>query len=162
MYKALDVAKYAINYSNVIESPVSNLKLQKLLYYGQAATLVEKGSKCFEEPIIAWEYGPVIIDVYQIYREFGRNNIPNQKESKEMIFDFSKMKIVFNRSKEIIESDKKIIDKIVKAYSSIKNPFELVKKTHQEEPWIKTRLNEEIDCNLIMKYYKRNPGKLYG
>ena len=72
------------------------------------------------------------------------------------------MKIVFNRSKEIIESDKKIIDKIVKAYSSIKNPFELVKKTHQEEPWIKTRLNEEIDCNLIMKYYKRNPGKLYG
>ena len=122
----------------------------------------EKGSKCCEEPIIAWEYGPVIIDVYQIYREFGRNNIPNQKESKEMIFDFSKMKIVFNRSKEIIESDKKIIDKIVKAYSSIKNPFELVKKTHQEEPWIKTRLNEEIDCNLIMKYYKRNPGKLYG
>lgn len=42
-YSAIDVSTYIINYSCDINSPVSNLKLQKLLYYVQAALLVETG-----------------------------------------------------------------------------------------------------------------------
>ena len=32
VYKALDVARYIINYSNKQEYSISNLKLQKILY----------------------------------------------------------------------------------------------------------------------------------
>ena len=32
-YKVLDVARYIINYSNKMEYGISNLKLQKLLYF---------------------------------------------------------------------------------------------------------------------------------
>ncbi len=46
-YNVIDISSYIIEYSNEIGSPVSNLKLQKLLYYSQAAMLVELGQKCF-------------------------------------------------------------------------------------------------------------------
>ena len=45
-YSVIDISTYIIGYSNKIDSPVSNLKLQKLLYYSQAAMLVETGEKC--------------------------------------------------------------------------------------------------------------------
>ena len=49
MYNVLDVAIYVINYAydaGCGES-MSNLKLQKILYYIQAAFLVEKNRECF-------------------------------------------------------------------------------------------------------------------
>lgn len=59
-YNVIDVSSYIINYSNQINHPINNLKLQKLLYYVQAATLVETGRKCFNSKIIAWQFGPVV------------------------------------------------------------------------------------------------------
>lgn len=162
MYRAIKISEYVISYSNTIGSPISNLKLQKLLYYIQAATLVERGEKCFEEPITAWEFGPVVIPVYQTYREYGRSNIPEHMEMKEMVFDFSTMKIKYRDSKAIDPRSLSIIKKVIEAYKHISNPFELVKKTHQEKPWKDTRLNEEIKCEKIRAYYSKHIDKLYG
>ena len=64
MYSAIEVAKYVINRSQEIDSPVSNLKLQKILFYIQAAMLVKLKKPCFRDEIIAWTYGPVIKEVY--------------------------------------------------------------------------------------------------
>lgn len=161
MHKAIEIAKYVINYSQENGSPISNLKLQKLLYYIQAAVLVKKGCKCFDDPIVAWEFGPVVVEVYQRYREFGRNSIPIQDASKEMVFDANKMRIVFNEPKKLNDSERKIIDEVIDSYSHIKDPFDLVKKTHQEDPWKKTKLNSEIDCKSIKEYYLKNPEKIY-
>ena len=141
MYTAIEVAKYVINYSHDINHPISNLKLQKLLYYIQAASLVESGHKCFEEPIIAWEFGPVVEEAYQLYKEYGRSDIPRQNAFKKMIFDSQQMKIVIHESKDIVNPEKGIIEKVVNAYKNILNPFELVKKTHQEDPWKNTDIN---------------------
>lgn len=162
MYKAMEIAKYVINRSAEVGDPISNLKLQKLLYYIQAVMLVERGEKCFEDPITAWEFGPVIIPVYQAFREYGRSNIPIQEISEEMVFDPVKMKIVFEKPKDIMIQHKKIINKVIDSYIYIKNPFELVKKTHREDPWKTANLNEEIDCKIIRNYYSKNPEKLYG
>lgn len=161
MYKAMEIAEYVINYSNEIGNPVSNLKLQKLLYYIQATTLVERGIKCFEEPIVAWEFGPVVVLVYQVFREYGREDIPKQVSSGKVKFDSTKMKIVLVEYSQIDNLCKKIIEKIVEAYEYIKNPFELVEKTHCEIPWQRTNINEEIDCELIREYYSKNIEKLY-
>ena len=106
-YSAIDVSTYIINYSCDINSPVSNLKLQKLLYYVQAALLVETGKKkCFESKIVAWEFGPVVVESYQHYKEYGRNNIPRQEENKRMKFDSKTMKIIFEPKKKIDEITK--------------------------------------------------------
>lgn len=106
-YNVIDVSSYIIEYSNKINSPVSNLKLQKLLYYSQAATLVELGQKCFDSKIMAWEFGPVVVEAYQHYKEFGREIIPNQEDSKRMKFDGKTMKIIYEPSKKLIMAQKK-------------------------------------------------------
>ena len=50
MYNVLDVAIYVINYAHDADcgESMSNLKLQKILYYIQAAFLVEKNRECFK------------------------------------------------------------------------------------------------------------------
>ncbi|WP_302179299.1 Panacea domain-containing protein [[Ruminococcus] lactaris] len=161
-YGVIDISTYIIGYSNKIDSPVSNLKLQKLLYYSQAAVLVETGEKCFDAPIMAWEFGPVVVEAYQYYRKYGRENIPNQEENKAMKFDEKTMRIVYELSKEIDLITKKIINKVVDSYSKVNNPFELVRKTHEEDPWKNTKLNQEIKCEEIRKYYKTQREKIYG
>lgn len=161
MYKAISVAKYIINYSNSINSPISNLKLQKLLYYVQAAFLVEDDKKCFDDEIVAWAFGPVVPEVYQVYRVCGRRNIPQQDDEKEAYLDFNKMKIAYRNVQAIKEHDAEIIRKVVESYAEIKNPYELVRKTHEESPWENTEINEEISCKKIKQFYTENPDKIY-
>lgn len=163
-YNVIDVASYIIEYSNKIDSPVSNLKLQKLLYYSQAAMLVELGEKCFDSKIMAWEFGPVVVEAYQHYKEYGREAIPNQEENKRMKLDGSgrTIKIIYESSKKLDDITKRIINKVVDSYSTIRNPFELVRKTHMEDPWKETDLNQEIECEKIRKYYEEQPEKIYG
>lgn len=48
---------------------MTNLKLQKVLYYVQTKSLIETGNPVFEDDFEAWRSGPVIRDVY---REFMR------------------------------------------------------------------------------------------
>ena len=54
---------------------VTNLRLQKLLYYAQGWSLAMRGVPLFEEPIEAWDLGPVIPPVYRRYKRFGSRAI---------------------------------------------------------------------------------------
>ena len=64
MYAAVDIANYVVNYVKDHGEHISNLKLQKILYYIQAAFLCEKGKGCFSDPIMCWRHGPVVQSVY--------------------------------------------------------------------------------------------------
>ena len=48
------------------------------------------------------------------------------------------------------------------SYKDIQNPFKLVEKTHNEEPWRQSELSKEISVNLIQDYYRNNKSKIYG
>ena len=113
MYNALDVATYVIKYAHTsgCEESMSNLKLQKILYYIQAAFLVEKNRQCFKEAIIAWEFGPVIPEVYQKYKIYGRKGIPEQENRKILQLDSKKMRIIKKEDAEISRIDKRLIEK---------------------------------------------------
>lgn len=162
MYSALEIAKYIINYSIEQENAVSNLKLQKLLYYVQAAFLVEEDKRCFKEPIIAWEYGPVVEDIYKNYKSYGRELITEQQEdTKCLVFDSKAMKIVYRKVDMIEREDRSIINNVVDAYADVKNPFILVKKTHTESPWKDTDINKEITIEKIRDYYNKERAKIY-
>lgn len=60
MYDVLDVSYFIINYSNSKNYPISNLKLQKLLYFVQTYFLIIKDESCFTGDIVAWNIGPVV------------------------------------------------------------------------------------------------------
>jgi len=54
---------------------ITNLVLNKLVYFAQVESLRETGKPLFEDKIEAWSYGPVEKDVYYTFRKYGRNRI---------------------------------------------------------------------------------------
>ena len=54
---------------------MTNLRLQKLLYFAQGWHLARFGRPLFDASIEAWPYGPVVPEVYRAYKEYGREGI---------------------------------------------------------------------------------------
>ena len=71
---ALSIANYIVNnWSDKIE--ITNLKLNKLVYYSYVESLRKLGRPLFDDAIEAWQYGPVEPVVYQAFSSYGRNPI---------------------------------------------------------------------------------------
>ena len=167
-YAAMDIARYVINYCIDLGKPISNLKLQKILYYIQAAFLVEKGEPCFEDRISRWRHGPVVTDVYNEFKKFIGDNIYEKQEEyiEYELDDELNFKIVTKKFEPRIinKEDRDLIDKVIKSLINI-GAWELVKRTHEEEPWIQTSPNEEITLESIRNFFMKNDineGRIYG
>ena len=64
-----DVADYFLTLANEdVGDSISNLKLQKLVYFCQAWSLVWDEESLFNERIEAWANGPVIRDLYNLHK----------------------------------------------------------------------------------------------
>lgn len=75
--RAIDVARYFLALADEEAGDlVSNLKLQKLLYYAQGFHLAMTGRPLFDEPIQAWMHGPVVPAVYHAFKVYGSGPIP--------------------------------------------------------------------------------------
>ncbi len=157
MYNVMDVARFIVNYSIEIKRPVSNLKLQKLLYYVQAEFVRWFNKPCFDDPIIHWRHGPVVESVYQKYKAYGSDNILD-KESKYLSFEFNFPTMEFtpvwkDYNENIFEFQHlSMIKQVIERYKDI-SPWDMVELTHQEDSWIKTGRNEEITIDMIRQYY---------
>lgn len=76
MCKASDVANFFINLSlGEEEDFITNLKLNKLLYFAQGWSLARLGKPLFQNDIQAWKYGPVVASVYHDYKNCGNSPI---------------------------------------------------------------------------------------
>lgn len=123
-YDVLEVSRHIINYSNRMRYGVSNLKLQKLLYFVQAYFLAftESGTPCFKEKIEAWDFGPVVPNVYYYFCGYGAMKIMNYYDE-----DFS-----------LNYEDRQIIDKIIIEKRDM-DPWQLVEETYRAGgAWDKT------------------------
>lgn len=69
--KALEVARYILTKSNKDGHPISNLQLQKMLYYIQYEFLTNYEKSLFDDDFEAWKFGPVIPVVYYEYSHMG-------------------------------------------------------------------------------------------
>lgn len=116
---------------------ISNLKLQKLMYYVQGFHIAMYDKPLFEEKVIAWQYGPVVKEVYDEYKQYGSNAIV-----KDENFDIETL------SKETQELLKDVYN-VYGQYSATR----LMNMTHQEAPWIKTEMNHEISHQLLKEYF---------
>ncbi|QQP11561.1 DUF4065 domain-containing protein [Lysinibacillus agricola] len=83
-YDANTIADFVIQDSSSRGTPVSNLKLQKILYFLQAKYLTEFNKKLFHNEIQKWKYGPVVPDVYFRFDHYGASNI--EEVPKEIDF----------------------------------------------------------------------------
>ena len=74
-YPAMTIARWFIAWAQAEEDELSNLKLQKLLYYAQGHYLARNHTPLFSEPIQAWSHGPVVPVVYHEYKSAGSSSI---------------------------------------------------------------------------------------
>lgn len=75
VYSALKIAKWFIAWATAEEADLSNLKLQKLLYYAQGHHVASRGEPLFTDGLRAWSHGPVVPAVYHQYKSFGSSDI---------------------------------------------------------------------------------------
>jgi uncharacterized phage-associated protein len=70
--KAIEVAgaliKKPVELGIAMEAKVTPMKLQKLLFFAQEEHLARTGNPLFEEDIEAWDYGPVVKEVWNVYQ----------------------------------------------------------------------------------------------
>lgn len=120
--------------------PVTNKKLQKLVYYAYAWYIVENNDSdnirnvLFREQPEAWIHGPVFPILYDRYKEYGRNTIAIPDEVIEV-----------ERDLEVF------LDEIIDVFGPYDGD-QLELMTHNELPWQKARGNSksnEISTNLI-------------
>jgi uncharacterized phage-associated protein len=74
-YAAGTIAKWFIAWAEAEGEEISNLKLQKLLYYAQGHHFGQQHKPLFPDPIQAWSHGPVVPDVYHAYKGAGSASI---------------------------------------------------------------------------------------
>lgn len=163
IYNVLDVSLYVANYSAEKKTPISNLQLQKILYYIQAMFLVNKGVECFKEEILHWTYGPVIKEAYDEFKGYGNSIIPKDASYTIINFDNKTHRIKFDHKKldinMFLAEDIALMNEVIEAYRK-KQPFELVRKTHSEDPWANTNSDEIIMKKSIENYYRNNKDKI--
>lgn len=155
-YDVLDVCKYIIDYSNKKDYGISNLKLQKMLYFVQAYFLIVTDQQCFKEKIIAWDFGPVVSEAYKKYKQFGSGDIP----TTSFIVDVDEDNIWNSRILEydddvITRTDKHMIEAVVDKFSDY-SATDLVAITHRQAPWknaYQQGKNTEISPKAIKEYF---------
>ena len=128
------VAKYIIQKFQDAGDPVTNLKLQKLLYYVQGWHLGIYNEPAFDEDFQAWVHGPVIPEVFQVYKRHSWNPIVNDEQLPEL--------------------DARLqahIDDTLDAYGG-DSGWALEIRTHRESPWIDARgsLPQDVSSNQII------------
>lgn len=122
---------------DILPEYITNLKLQKLLYYVQAVSLKAYGRKAYPEKILAWSYGPIVNEVYQKYKK----NHAEEITVKETVHSVSPGLM-------------NIIENVIDTYGSF-DANKLINFTHEEEPWKNTKVNNEIDIQLIKSYFDK-------
>ena len=153
MYTPNQIADYIIFKLNSDEQTMlSNLKLQKLLYYSQAWHLAFTDTKLFDGKFQAWVHGPVNRQVYERFKDTKFLYSPiNLSDINEPDF-----------IKAIDENAAAHISSVLDVYAPF-SATDLEIMTHREEPWVRARhgyspterCDVEIDETIMREYYKK-------
>lgn len=151
------------NNQNAIERPnntiISNLKLQKLMYFVEAYYMVKYNkTEMFNTDWSAWDYGPVSKKLYNYFKKYGSIEISLTAKENDLIDNLP------------IEN-KKVMDKVFEIFGNF-NAFDLVTLTHlPNSPWYKIKnsykfefdkLNDSIiSKKSIKEWFEGTFGKIF-
>jgi len=135
-----DVAAYVLDR----KGPMTAMRLQKLVYYSQAWSLVWNDRPLFPEAILAWAGGPVVYELYKSHRgQFTVSSLPK------------------GSPKNLTDDEKAVIQAVLDSYGLLDGPA-LSRLTHSERPWREARGTlapgergtTEISLESIQAYYQ--------
>ena len=140
MLNCYDVANYFLSLTNEDEGDlISNLKLQKLMYYAQGLHLAVQDAPVFLERIEAWRHGPVVPDLYHANKQIGSGALPKPENLDFSIYD---------------PETRDILDEVYSVFGQF-SAWKLANMTHEEEPWREASENcGEISHESLKTYFK--------
>ena len=145
-YNAQNIAEWFLNKNRVQmnfedSEYITNLKLQKLLYYAQGYYLAKKDTPLFQDDFLSWEHGPVIRQIYDKYKVNGAKGIEYNEDFKI----------------DIDDETERILEEVYEEYGQF-TAWKLRNMTHEEMPWKTTPRNEVITKEKIKEYFDTRVG----
>ena len=134
MASALDTAQYILEEYG----PTTTMKLQKLVYYSQAWSVVWDDDTLFDEKIEAWKNGPVVRELWEEARGQFRVDAT-----------------LAGNSSHLSETQKETVNRVLAFYAD-KDAQWLSDLTHMEDPWKEAYSegrNTEISLLSLSEYY---------
>ena len=112
MFDIMDLTWFILRRCANNGTPISNLHLQKILFFLQRNSLQNAGNPLFNEKIEAWQYGPVVPVVYNNFSYYSAMQI---------------IPTIFDPDPQLELSDDLLqeIDDLAQ-----QNPWDLVERTH--------------------------------
>lgn len=138
-YNVLDIANKLLDKATYVAGGdlMSNMRLQKMLYYEQGYHLAVFGTPLFDDEIEAWMYGPVVPCVYDHYKEYGAGGItPDETDIITLTYD-----------------EECLFNEVFDAYVDF-STYGLMQKTHEESPWRSTESGKIIGKDKLTAFFK--------
>ncbi len=130
------VANYFIDAANKAGTPLTTMKLVKLLYIAYGWVIATKNISLFKEDIEAWRYGPVVPSIYHEFKHFGSSPIKDTYSQEYDPFIDEKARTPRVSEKETPEIAE-ILNIVWDVYGS-KSASTLMRMTHKKDtPWDK-------------------------
>lgn len=135
-------------------SPMSHLKLQKLLFYCEAYHLAYFKTSLIEEDFEAWVHGPVCREVFDVYKN-------KAVLYKDLVFDGDGSEVMSQIDKIGLSSDQIALLNDVLNTLNAWTAFELESATHREYPWIQARAGVASGDRCANKISKETMREFY-
>lgn len=119
---------------------ITNLKLQKLVYYAQGFFAAIFEEPLFESPIMAWAHGPVSPELYHKFKDLGRNRIPYTGRFEQQ---------------SLSTDEYELIDEVYSVFGQF-SAWKLRDMTHEEDPWLNHEQQADVIPFLEIKEYFKN------
>ena len=144
--KAIDIANRFVECAKRDSMEITPLHIQKLLYFAQGWHLALHRSPLFQEPVQAWQYGPVVTAVYHRLKPAGAGDLRAH---------------VGDRVSPLSSEHSSFVEQIWRTYGHL-NAGRLSDMTHQEAPWRdvrhgmgpEERSNQVISTEAIEKFFR--------
>ncbi len=135
---AKQVAEYFLALNNDMgDETLSNLKLQKMVYYAQGFYIAIHNKPLFQDKILAWDQGPA---VQELYDEYNQNS--------EILTSFRPVDMNIYE-----QSTKELLNDVWEVYGQFA-AWKLRDMVWGENPYRDTPRGEAISCEKMKAYFR--------
>ena len=141
---------------------LSNMALQKLLYFAEGQSLAESGRSLFDARIEAWDYGPVVPDAYHAFKDYGADVIdePASTLVRDENYSWRWVTPEIPRTRST-QQQRDLLERIWQKLGRLSG-VELMRASHQaHSPWTEIYGTQprsaEIPRPLMKSYFEAHP-----
>jgi uncharacterized phage-associated protein len=155
------VANYFLSLAGKDGQTIDPMGIQKLVFFAHGWHLAIYDRPLISQPIEAWDYGPVIRDLYHDFKRFGNDPITEQAylinlDPETRAFRVTRPELPLTTPPETVS----LLDRIWRVYKPFTS-IQLSNMTHFDgTPWRTAREHgaKVIDNGTIQAYFKKQKG----